>query len=100
MNENVTKALNIWHKVFEDESKHYSEFESSDVEYFVGVIMYNLFGFSKAIPTMKTMDVGADFIQASNKTYVEVLELIDTIRNRMVDKKYSKNLREKIDEYK
>jgi len=79
--EKIQKACALFHTCFEDEANDYSEREDSDVEYFVGVIMYNLFGFSKAIPTMKTMDVGADFIQASNKTYVEVLELIDTIKS-------------------
>ncbi len=77
----IEKACALLHRCFEDEANDYSEREDSDVEYFVGVIMYNLFGFSKALSTMKTMDVGSDFSQAAGKTYIEVCELIDTIKS-------------------
>jgi hypothetical protein len=77
----IEKACALFHKHFEDEANDYSEREDSDVEYFVGVIMYNLFAFSKALSTMKTMDVGSDFIQASGTTYSDVLELIDSIKS-------------------
>lgn len=84
MNENeqkIEQACAMLHACFEDEANDYSEREDSDVEYFIGVIMYNLFGFSKAIATMKTMDVGADFANAAGKTYIEACELIDTIKS-------------------
>lgn len=79
--EKIEKACTLFHKHFEDEANDYSEREESDVEYFVGVMMYNLFAFSKALSTMKTMDVGADFIQASGAIYNEALELIGTIKS-------------------
>lgn len=75
----IEQACRLLHEHFKDEANDYSEREDSDVEYFVGVIMYNLFSFSKALSTMKTMDVGSDFIQAAGDTYLEVCELIDTI---------------------
>lgn len=84
MNDNhnkIEKACTLFHKHFEDEANDYSEREESDVEYFVGVMMYNLFAFSKALSTMKTMDVGADFIQASGAIYNEALELIGSIKS-------------------
>lgn len=77
----IEKACAMLHACFEDEANDYSEREDSDVEYFVGVIMYNLFGFSKALSTMKTMDVGSDFAKAAGKTYIEVCELIDSIKS-------------------
>jgi hypothetical protein len=77
----IEKACALLHRHFEDPANDYSEREASDVEYFVGVIMYNLFAFSKALPTMKTMDVGADFANAGGKRYIEACELIDTIKS-------------------
>lgn len=84
MNEHERKietACEMLHRHFEDEANDYSEREDSDVEYFVGVIMYNLFAFSKALSTMKTMDVGSDFANAGGTTYIEACELIDTIKS-------------------
>jgi hypothetical protein len=77
----IEKACALLHAHFEDEANDYSEREDSDVEYFVGVIMYNHFDFSKALATMKTMDVGSDFIKAAGKRYIEVCELIDSIKS-------------------
>lgn len=77
----IEAACEMLHMHFEDEANDYSEREASDVEYFVGVIMYNLFGFSKALPTMQTMDVGADFANAGGTTYLRACELIDTIKS-------------------
>lgn len=78
MNNKIQKVLNIWHKHFENEEYRYSEFESSDVEYFVGCLLYNNFAFIKAIDTMKTIDLSYDFIQMCGDEYDEV---IDTIRS-------------------
>ena len=77
----IEAACEMLHMHFEEKANDYSEREDSDVEYFVGVIMYNLFAFSKALPTMKTMDVGADFANAGGKTYLKACELIDTIKS-------------------
>jgi hypothetical protein len=77
----IEKACALLHAHFEDEANDYSEREESDVEYFVGVIMYNHFSFSKALPTMKTMDVGSDFIKAAGESYIEVCALIDSIKS-------------------
>jgi hypothetical protein len=77
----IEKACALLHTHFEDEAHAYAEHEDSDVEYFVGVIMYNHFGFSKALATMKTMDVGSDFIKAAGKRYIEVCELIDSVKS-------------------
>ncbi len=78
----IEKACAVWHTWFEDEANDYSEREDSDVEYFIGVLMYNHFAFSKAIPTMKTMDLGADFIQATDASYAEVNSLIGSIKSK------------------
>lgn len=77
----IEKACTVWHAWFEDDANDYSEREDSDVEYFIGVLMYNHFAFSKAIPTMKTMDLGADFIQAADASYAEVNSLIGSVRS-------------------
>ena len=77
----IEKACALWHAWFEDKANDYSEREASDVEYFVGVLMYNHFAFSKAIPTMKTMDIGVDFIQAADSSYADVNSLIGSIRS-------------------
>ena len=84
MNENknkIEKACSLWHTWFEDDSHDYSESEASDVEYFVGVMLYNHFAFSKALSTMKTMDVGLDFKNAAGSAYVEVYELLGSIKS-------------------
>ena len=79
MNKIVDKALTIWHEFFKDENNHYSEFENSDIEYFIGCMLYNHFKFSKAIDTMKTMDLSYDFLVASGDSYDEVKALIDSV---------------------
>ncbi len=80
MKEKVQKILEIWHKHFSDESKQYSEFEPSDIEYFVGCLLYNHFAFSKALHTMKTMDLSYDFLSECGSEYDEVLAIISTIK--------------------
>jgi len=79
MNEKIEKVLTIWHKHFENEEFHYSEFESSDIEYFIGCLLYNHFKFSKALDTMKTMDLSYDFIESCGDEYDEVMEIIKSI---------------------
>ena len=75
----VEKILEIWHKRFEDEELHYSEFESSDIEYFVGCLLYNHLAFSKALDTMKTIDLSYDFIESCGAEYDEVMALVKSI---------------------
>ncbi len=79
MKEKVVKVLEIWHKRFEDEEFHYSEFENSDIEYFIGCLLYNHFAFSKALDTMKTIDLSYDFIESCGDEYDEVMAIIKTI---------------------
>jgi len=79
MNKKTDKILEIWHKHFEDEEIQYSEFESSDIEYFVGCLLYNHFVFSKALDTMKTMDLSYDFLESCGDEYDEIMEIIKSI---------------------
>lgn len=80
MKENIEKALEIWHKRYEDEEYQYSEFEPSDIEYFIGCMLYNHFNFSKAVPTMKTIDLSYDFLSTcGDAEYEEVKSLIEAI---------------------
>ncbi len=79
MKEKTEKILEIWHKHFSDEARQYSEFEPSDIEYFVGCLLYNHFAFSKALHTMKTMDLSYDFLSECGEEYDEVQAIIKTI---------------------
>ena len=79
MDTKIEKILTIWHKHFEDEDRQYSEFESSDIEYFVGCILYNHFAFSKVLETMKTMDLSYDFLEACSDEYDEIMAIIKSI---------------------
>ena len=76
----IKKILEIWHKHFEDEENHYSEFESSDIEYFVGCLLYNHFAFSKALDTMKTIDLSYDFIESCGDEYDEIMSMVKSIK--------------------
>ena len=79
MKEKTAKILDIWHQHFRDEARQYSEFEPSDIEYFVGCLLYNHFAFTKALPTMKTMDLSYDFLSECGEEYDEIQEIIQTI---------------------
>ena len=79
MNEKIEKILTIWHEHFSNEEKQYSEFESSDIEYFVGCLLYNHFAFSKALDTMKTIDLSYDFIESCSDEYDEIMRMIQSI---------------------
>ena len=78
-NKNIQVVLEIWHKHFEDESLHYSEFEPSDIEYFVGCMLYNHFDYKHSLDTMKTIDLSYDFLVAVEDNYDEVNNLISSI---------------------
>jgi len=79
MNEKIENILQIWHKHFENEEFHYSEFESSDIEYFVGCLLYNHFAFSKALETMQTMDLSYDFIESCGDEYDEIMVIVKSM---------------------
>jgi len=79
MKEKIEKILEIWHKRFLDEENQYSEFESSDIEYFVSCLLYNHFAFTKALDTMKTIDLSYDFIEGCGDEYDEVIALVKAI---------------------
>ena len=80
MNEKIEKILTIWHERFENEENQYSEFESSDVEYFVGCLLYNHFAFSKSLENMRTMDLSYDFIGSCGDEYDGIMELVKSIK--------------------
>lgn len=73
------RALEIWHQHFSDEKHHYSEFEKSDIEYFIAVLLYNQFSFKKALETMKTMEIANDFLEESGETFNEVVDILSNI---------------------
>jgi len=79
MNEKVENILQTWHKHFEDEENQYSEFEPSDIEYFVGCMLYNHFAFSKAHHNLKTMDLSYDFLSSCGEYYEEFEKEIASI---------------------
>lgn len=80
MKEKIEKVLSIWHEHFRDEENHYSEFESSDIEYFVSCMLYNHFAFSKALDTMKTIDLSYDFLSACGNEYDEIQTIVANIK--------------------
>ncbi|EDZ61452.1 hypothetical protein SMGD1_2461 [Sulfurimonas gotlandica GD1] len=79
MMKKTEKILEIWHKHFADEEKQYSEFESSDIEYFVGCMLYNHFNFSTALDTMKTIDLSYDFLASCDEEYDEIMAIVKSI---------------------
>ena len=80
MNKKIEKILKIWHEHFSNENHQYSEFENSDIEYFVGCLLYNHFALSKALDTMKTIDLSYDFIRECGDEYDEILGVIKSIK--------------------
>jgi len=79
MKEKTDKILEIWHKHFADEANQYSEFEPSDIEYFVGCMLYNNFAFTKALDNLITMDLSYDFLSSCGDEYDEVVAIIKEI---------------------
>jgi hypothetical protein len=80
MDKKIEKVLDIWHTHFSNEAYQYSEFEASDIEYFVGCMLYNHFAFSKALDNLKTMDLSYDFLSACGEEYDEIKEIIANIK--------------------
>ena len=80
MKTKIDNVLKIWHEYFSNEDKQYSEFEHSDIEYFVGCMLYNHFTFSKALETMKTMDLSYDFLSACGDEYDEIKKIVESIK--------------------
>ena len=80
MDSRIEKVITSWHKHFEDEANQYSEYEPSDIEYFVGCMLYNHFAFSKAHHNLKTMDLSYDFLSScGDELYEENKKIIDNI---------------------
>ncbi|MBL0708770.1 MAG: hypothetical protein JJW00_06985 [Sulfurimonas sp.] len=79
MNKKIDKILEIWHKRFSDEKHQYTEYESSDIEYFISCLLYNHFNLLNALDTMKTIDLSYDFIRECGDEYDEVISTIKTI---------------------
>jgi len=80
VNTKTETILELLHKHFSDEEKQYSEFESSDIEYFVGCMFYNHFAFSKALDNLKTMDLSYDFLSAfSDEEFKEIEQIVQSI---------------------
>ena len=77
MDKKIEEILNIWHKHFADEANQYSEYEPSDIEYFVGCMLYNHFAFSKAHHNLKTIDLSYDFLSSCGDEYERVQKIID-----------------------
>jgi hypothetical protein len=80
MDKKINYILDTWHNRFSDEIYQYSEFEHSDIEYFVGCLLYNKFNFSKALDTMKTIDLSYDFLKNCSNEYDEILQIINSIK--------------------
>ena len=79
MKTKIDDVLKIWHEYFSNEDRQYSEFESSDIEYFIGCMLYNHFSFSKALATMKTMDLSYDFLSVCGDEYDKIKQMIESI---------------------
>ena len=76
----LKKSIELYHKHFENEDNQYSEYEPSDIEYFVGCMLYNQFKFKYALATMKTMDIGYDFLENSKSIYLEQMQILNSIK--------------------
>ena len=79
MKTKITNILTTWHKFFEDEENQYSEFEPSDIEYFVGCMLYNHFAFSKAHHNVKSIDLSYDFLSSCGDEYEDFKKIIESI---------------------
>jgi len=80
MDNKITTVLDSWHQHFSDESNQYSEYEPSDIEYFVGCMLYNHFSFSKAHHNLKTMDLSYDFLSScGDELYEKNRKIIQSI---------------------
>ena len=79
MDKIIKKVLILSHEFFKDEDKYYTEYEDSDIEYFVGCMLYNHFDFDNALDTMKTIDLSYDFLVACGDIYDEMQKGIKSI---------------------
>jgi len=79
MDRKIEQILDIWHQYFIKEENQYSEFEPSDIEYFVGCMLYNHFAFSKAHHNLKTIDLSYDFLSSCGDEYEEIKAMINKI---------------------
>lgn len=79
MDNRIEKVLTTFHEFFKDENKRYTEYDDSDIEYFVGCMLYNHFNFKDALDTMKTIDVSYDFLVACEDKYDDAQEQINNI---------------------
>ncbi|MCF6330243.1 MAG: hypothetical protein L3I99_01690 [Sulfurimonas sp.] len=79
LDKRIKKVLNTLHEFFKDEDKRYVEYEDSDMEYFIGCMLYNHFNFTNALSTMKTIDVSYDFLVACGDVFDGVQNEIKTI---------------------
>ena len=79
MDKKIEKILEIWHEHFSDKNRQYSEFEESDIEYFVGCMLYNHFAFSKAIDSVKTIDLSYDFLRECTGEYEIIEDIVSSI---------------------
>ena len=80
MEEKIENIVSIWHEHFKNEEHQYSEYEPSDIEYFVGCMLYNHFAFTKALDTMKTIDLSYDFLCECGDEYEEIQKNIAEIK--------------------
>ncbi|PHS56934.1 MAG: hypothetical protein COB17_07790 [Sulfurimonas sp.] len=79
MDKKIENILKIWHERFSNEENQYSEFEDSDIEYFVGCLLYNHFNFTSSLDSMKTIDLSYDFISGCGNEYDDILASIKSI---------------------
>ena len=79
MKQKTEKILTIWHEHFSNEENQYSGFEDSDIEYFVGCMLYNHFAFSKSLENLKTMDLSYDFLSSCGDEYDEIRAIMKEI---------------------
>jgi len=79
MVEKIQIILDMWHEHFANKEHQYSEFEKSDIEYFVACLLYNHFAFSKALDTMRTIDLSYDFISECGNEYDEIMMIVNGI---------------------
>ena len=80
MDKKIEEILKIWHTRFLNEENQYSEFEPSDIEYFVGCLLYNHFSFSKALDTMRTMDLSYDFLENCGEEYDDIISIVRSFK--------------------
>jgi len=79
LDKRIQKVLILLHDFFKNEDKQYPEYEDSDIEYFVGCMLYNHFKFNNALSTMKTIDLSYDFLVSCEEIHDDLQQGIKTI---------------------